>query len=179
MSKKKTLTEPVQEKVEAPEQEEVRYANSPIQRVKLANSLANVLDDKNFNELVHSMPNGEYILELFIKAAEDEIERIMTGESAPIELVNEASEKVEQIVGSCLRLQEQLVALVKGRMTQQRQQQPVQQVPQQQRPQQQPNRLTQAVKQRTAQPQQQPVRGVPIYEQPVYQEQTDDENIYL
>lgn len=88
---------------------------SPVQKVRLMNSLVNVIESKQFKESVLAFDNGNRIYEIFEKAANDEIQRIMNGNGASEEMLTEAQEKVEDIVNTCLRLQEQLITLIKGR----------------------------------------------------------------
>jgi hypothetical protein len=127
---RKQKTEEVVEKVET--EHDKTKPLSPIQKVRIMNSLVNVVESKTFRDTILSFDNGSHILDIFEKAANDEIEKIMTGGGASLELVTEAQEKIDSIVDSCLRLQEQLITLVKGRKpVQQSQPEPVQQAPQQ------------------------------------------------
>ena len=127
---RKQKTEEVVEKAET--EHDKTKPLSPIQKVRIMNSLVNVVESKTFRDTILSFDNGSHILDIFEKAANDEIEKIMSGGSATVEQVSEAQQKIDSIVDSCLRLQEQLITLVKGRKpVQQPQQETVQQAPQQ------------------------------------------------
>lgn len=127
---RKQKTEEVVEKAET--EHDKTKPLSPIQKVRIMNSLVNVVESKTFRDTILSFDNGSHILDIFEKAANNEIEKIMSGGSATIEQVSEAQQKIDSIVDSCLRLQEQLITLVKGRKpAQQPQQEAVQQATQQ------------------------------------------------
>jgi len=179
MRKKKSPTEgepmsaePV-EYAEQPQLLAVPKKLSTLQKVKLANQIIEAVESKAIREAFLSMSQGEIIHKIFVEAAEKHVESLM-GNEAIEEDLSLAQQKVEDIVNSCVKLQQALVQSVRSVVGQpQQQQRPLQQQQQQRQPQQQVRRPQpqQAVKAAA--------RMQPIYESgEVFQQDEDDALLY-
>lgn len=140
---------------------------STLQKVKLANQLIEAVESESIKKAFLAMPQGEAIHQIFVEAAEKRIETLMGNEIVDEELTI-AQEKVDEIVESCIKLQQALVQSVRQVVGgQQRPQQPQQQQQQQQRkPAPQPQQAVRAV------------RKQPIYEDTVLPDSEDDALLY-
>lgn len=146
---------------------------STLQKVKLANQIIEAVESKTIRDAFLSMSQGEAIHRIFVDAAEKHVESLM-GNEAIEEDLSLAQQKVEDIVNSCVKLQQALVQSVRSVVGQpQQQQRPPQPQQQQRQPQQQVRRTQpqQAVKAAT--------RMQPIYESgEVFQQDEDDALLY-
>lgn len=139
---------------------------STLQKVKLANQIIEAVESKAIRDAFMGMPQGDTIHKIFVEAAEKHVESLMGSETLEEDL-SLAQQKVDEIVTSCVKLQQALVQSVKqvvGGGHQPRPQQSVQQQARKPAPQ-------QAVK--TVRRQQ------PVYESgEVYQEDEDGQLLY-
>ncbi len=156
--------------------EPVEYTEQPtpkklstLQKVKLANQIIEAVESKAIRDAFLSMSQGDAIHKIFVEAAEKHVESLM-GNEAVEEDLSLAQQKVEDIVNSCVKLQQALVQSVRSVVGQPSQQQRAQQ-PQQ--PQQQPRKVA-------PQPQQvvRAVRKQPVYEEIDLPDSEDDALLY-
>lgn len=148
------------EAVELP-QATVPKRMSTLQKVKLANQLIEAVESESIKKAFLSMPHGEAIHQIFVEAAEKRIESLMGNEVVDEELTL-AQEKVEDIVESCIKLQQALVQSVRQVVGgQQRPQQPQQQQVQQRKPAPQPQQVARMA------------RKQPIYEENIPDSEDD------
>lgn len=184
MRKKKLPTEgepmsaePV-EYAEQPQLQAVPKKLSTLQKVKLANQIIEAVESKAIRDAFLSMSQGEIIHKIFVEAAEKHVESLM-GNEAIEEDLSLAQQKVEDIVNSCVKLQQALVQSVRSVVGQpQQQQRPPQQQQQQRQPQQQQQQQQQV---RRPQPQQAvkaAARMQPIYESGEAFQDEDDALLY-
>lgn len=143
---------------------------STLQKVKLANQLIEAVESKAIRDAFLNLPQGEAIHKIFVDAAEKHVETLM-GNEALEEDLSLAQQKVDEIVTSCVKLQQALIQSVRQVVGggQQRPQQPAQQQqPQAKRPQQAPA-PQQAVR---------AIRKQPIYEEVQLPDSEDDALLY-
>lgn len=134
---------------------------STLQKVKLANQLIEAVESEPIKKAFLAMPQGEAIHQIFVEAAERRIETLMGNEVVDEELTL-AQEKVDEIVESCIKLQQALVQSVRQVVgNQQRPQQPQQSQQQQRKPAPQPQQAVRAV------------RKQPIYEENIPDSEDD------
>lgn len=107
--------EPVMENVEEKLVAKPEKKLNSIQKIRIAGHLADATEDDTVKNAILKLPKGEYIFEIFENAINNEVEKLINGDSASLDEISEASEKVEYIVNSCMKLQEQLITLVKGK----------------------------------------------------------------
>lgn len=140
---------------------------STLQKVKLANQLIEAVESEPIKKAFMSMPQGEAIHQIFVEAAEKRIELLMGNEAVDEELTL-AQEKVDEIVESCIKLQQALVQSVRTVVgsSQQRPQQPQQQQQPQRKPAPQPQQVARAV------------RKQPVYEEIDLPDSEDDALLY-
>lgn len=128
MAKKKLPTE--EETMSAEPVPEMPKKLSTLQKVKLANQIIEAVESKTIRDAFMGMPQGDTIHKIFVEAAEKHVESLM-GNEALEEDLSLAQQKVDEIVTSCVKLQQALVQSVKqvvgGGQQQPRPQQPVQQ----------------------------------------------------
>jgi len=128
MAKKKLPTE--EETMSAEQVPEMPKKLSTLQKVKLANQIIEAVESKTIRDAFLGMPQGDTIHKIFVEAAEKHVESLM-GNEALEEDLSLAQQKVDEIVTSCVKLQQALVQSVKqvvgGGQPQARPQQPVQQ----------------------------------------------------
>jgi hypothetical protein len=128
MAKKKLPTE--EETMSAEPVPEMPKKLSTLQKVKLANQIIEAVESKTIRDAFMGMPQGDTIHKIFVEAAEKHVESLM-GNEALEEDLSLAQQKVDEIVTSCVKLQQALVQSVKqvvgGGQQQARPQQPVQQ----------------------------------------------------
>lgn len=103
---------------------------STLQKVKLANQIIEAVESKAIRDAFMALSQGSAIHKIFVDAAEKHVESLMGNESLEDDL-SLAQQKVDEIVTSCVKLQQALVQSVKqvvgGGQQQSRPQQPVQQ----------------------------------------------------
>lgn len=135
---------------------------STLQKVKLANQLIEAVESESIKKSFLAMSQGEAIHQIFVEAAEKRIENLMGNEVVDEDLTL-AQEKINDIVESCIKLQQALVQSVR------------QVVGGQQRPQQQTQQ-----QQRKPVPQQavRAVRKQPMYEEVDLPDSEDDALLY-
>ena len=144
--------------------DEVPKKLSTLQKVKLANQIIEAVESKTIRDAFLSMSQGSAIHKIFVDAAEKHVESLM-GNDALEDDLSVAQQKVDEIVMSCVKLQQALVQSVK---------QVVGRQPQQQRPQQQ---TQQQVRKPAQQINKVLKRQQPIYE-PVELNDEDDQLLY-
>ena len=140
---------------------------STLQKVKLANQLIEAVESKAIRDAFLNLPQGEAIHKIFVDAAEKHVETLM-GNEALEEDLSLAQQKVDEIVTSCVKLQQALVQSVK-QVVGGGQQRPQQQAVQQQQVRKPvPQQAVKAVR-----------RQQPVYESgEVYQEDEDGQLLY-
>lgn len=169
MAKKKLPTETEEETMSAEPVPEMPKKLSTLQKVKLANQIIEAVESKTIRDAFMSMPQGDTIHKIFVEAAEKHVESLM-GNEALEEDLSLAQQKVDEIVTSCVKLQQALIQSVKqvvggGQQQPRPQQQPVQQ---QQVRKPVPQQAVKAVR-----------RQQPVYESgEVYQEDEDGQLLY-
>lgn len=85
---------------------------STLQKVKLANQIIEAVESKTIRDAFMGMPQGDTIHKIFVEAAEKHVESLM-GNEALEEDLSLAQQKVDEIVTSCVKLQQALVQSVK------------------------------------------------------------------
>jgi hypothetical protein len=143
---------------------------STLQKVKLANQLIEAVESEPIKKAFMAMPQGEAIHQIFVEAAETRIESLMGNDVVDEELTL-AQEKVDEIVNSCIKLQQALVQSVRQVVGGQQQRPPQQQQQQQTAQQRKP----------APPPPQQAVRAIrkqPIYEEVQIPDSEDDALLY-
>lgn len=137
-----------------------------LQKVKLANQLIEAVESESIKKAFLTMTQGEAIHQIFVEAAEKRIETLMGNETVDEDLTI-AQEKVDEIVESCIKLQQALVQSVRQVVGgQQRPQQPQQQQQQQRKPTPQQQQVVRTV------------RKQPIYEDTISPDSEDDALLY-
>jgi hypothetical protein len=144
---------------EQPQLQVVPKKLSTLQKVKLANQIIEAVESKAIRDAFLSMSQGEIIHKIFIEAAEKHVESLM-GNEAIEEDLSLAQQKVEDIVNSCVKLQQALVQSVRS---------VVGQPQQQQRPPQQQQRQPQQQQQQARRPQPQQAAKAAARMQPIYE----------
>lgn len=140
---------------------------STLQKVKLANQIIEAVESKTIRDAFISMPQGDTIHKIFVEAAERHVESLM-GNEALEEDLSLAQQKVDEIVTSCVKLQQALVQSVKQVVGGGQQQRPQQQVQQQQVRKPVPQQAVKAVR-----------RQQPVYESgETYQDDEDGQLLY-
>jgi len=167
MAKKKLPIE--EETMSAEPVPEMPKKLSTLQKVKLANQIIEAVESKTIRAAFMGMPQGDTIHKIFVEAAEKHVESLM-GNEALEEDLSLAQQKVDEIVTSCVKLQQALVQSVKqvvgGGQSQAR---PQQQVQQQQARKPAPQQAVKTVVRRQQ----------PVYESgEVYQEDEDGQLLY-
>lgn len=165
MAKKKLPIE--EETMSAEPVPEVPKKLSTLQKVKLANQIIEAVESKTIRDAFMGMPQGDTIHKIFVEAAEKHVESLM-GNEALEEDLSLAQQKVDEIVTSCVKLQQALVQSVK-QVVGGGQQRPQQQAVQQQQVRKPvPQQAVKAVR-----------RQQPVYESgEVYQEDEDGQLLY-
>lgn len=167
MAKKKLPIE--EEMMSAEPVPEIPKKLSTLQKVKLANQIIEAVESKTIRDAFMCMPQGDTIHKIFVEAAERHVESLMGNETLEEDL-SLAQQKVDEIVTSCVKLQQALVQSVKqvvggGQPQQQRSQQQVQQQVRKPAPQQAAKAVVR--------------RQQPVYESgEVYQEDEDGQLLY-
>lgn len=168
MRKKKSPTEGEPMSAEPVEYEQpVPKKLSTLQKVKLANQIIEAVESKAIRDAFLGMSQGDAIHKIFVEAAEKHVESLM-GNEAVEEDLSLAQQKVEDIVNSCVKLQQALVQSVRSVVGQPQQQQQRMQQPQQQqrKPAPQPQQAVRAV------------RKQPMYEEVDLPDSEDDALLY-
>lgn len=85
---------------------------STLQKVKLANQIIEAVESKSIRSAFMTLTQGDAIHKIFVDAAEKHVESLMGNDSLEEDL-SAAQQKVDEIVMSCVKLQQALVQSVK------------------------------------------------------------------